>query len=100
MEISWSAPALADLEGIDAWLTENLSGDHAVRILTAIGSRVQFLRDFPHGGRPMIEHGFRALRVPATPYLILYRIRAGRVEILRLRHEREDWHMEDRQMGA
>ena len=93
-EVTWSLPALADLRAIDAWLTRNASPEQAVRSLAEISRRANFLRDFPHGGRPMIEHDFRVLRVPATPYLILYRLRPNGVEILRLRHERGDWHVE------
>lgn len=94
IEIAWSGPALADLRSIDAWLTREASKEQAVRTLAAIRLRVQFLQNFPHGGRPFLRHDFRVLRVVPTPYLIIYRLTGSGIEILRLRHEREDWQVE------
>lgn len=89
-EIAWTVPAQADLRRINGWLIENRSPDQALRIASSIRARARFLEKFPHGGRPDRDD-VRVLRVRTTPYLILYRLRPGRVEILRIRHEREDW---------
>jgi plasmid stabilization system protein ParE len=89
-EIAWTLPAQADLRRIDSWLTQNRTAEHALRTVLAIRARAGFLEHFPHGGRPDRD-GIRILRVQATPYLILYRLVFDRVEVLRVRHEREDW---------
>ena len=91
--LKWTQPAIDDLWAIDAWLVENASGEIALATLASIRFRASFLENFPHGGRP-IEDGIRMLRVIDTPHLILYRIVADAVEILRIRHEREDWFVE------
>jgi len=91
--IKWTVSASNDLRSIDAWLSDRAGPDVAVRILTAIRFRADFLRNFPHGGRPS-PGGIRVLRVSETPHLILYRLADDVVEILRVRHEREDWLVE------
>jgi plasmid stabilization system protein ParE len=91
--ISWTGPALTDLRNIDAWLDDVASPAVAERILSAIHRRARFLENFPHGGRPS-QNGNRVLLVFGTPYLILYRIVGGHVQVLRVHHEREDWLIE------
>ncbi|MBV9843127.1 MAG: type II toxin-antitoxin system RelE/ParE family toxin [Sphingomonadaceae bacterium] len=89
--LAWTAPALADLRAIDAWLIENRDRDFAERTLAAIEARARFLENFRHGGRTLLKQDFRVLRVFETPYLLVYRVRSGQLQILRVRHEREDW---------
>ena len=91
--LSWTAPALADLRAIDDWLDENASPEVALRTLATIRLRARFLENFPHAGRPIGE-SMRALRVLDTPYLLLYRLLGDQLEVLRIRHEREDWLVE------
>lgn len=94
-DIEWTRPALDDLRRIDAWLEDEARGDYAARLLVAIRLRARFLVDFPRGGRPH-RGDTRILRVSGTPYLIHYRIvpDLGRVQVLRVYHERENWFIE------
>ena len=91
--LKWTLPATQDLWAIDAWLEENASGAFALATLASIRFRAHFLGDFPHGGRP-VGKGVRALRVTDTAYIILYRLEADSVVILRIRHEKEDWQVD------
>jgi len=91
--LNWTQPAIDDLWAIDERLVENASGEIALAMLASIRFRAAFLENFPHGGRPIAD-GLRLLRVIDTPHLIFYRIAGGNVEILRVRHEREDWFVE------
>jgi toxin ParE1/3/4 len=93
MRLDWTQPALDDLTAINSWLTANATGVIALRTLLEIRRRSRFLTNFPHGGRPD-KTGVRVLRVFNTPYLILYRLLNDNIEILRVRHEREDWRVE------
>ena len=93
-ELSWTGPALAVLRRIDTWLEKEASPELAIRILGKIRERSKFLADFPRGGRPMMSKEYRVLRVHDTPYLLAYRITETKCEILRVFHEREDWHLE------
>ncbi|MBJ6121413.1 type II toxin-antitoxin system RelE/ParE family toxin [Sphingomonas sp. BT553] len=90
--IEWSRPALIDLRNIGSWLNDQASGEVALRTLSAIRRRATFLETHPHGGRPEAD-GLRVLLVRGTPYLIIYRIFADSVQVLRIRHEREDWQV-------
>ena len=55
--------------------------------------RAYFLQNFPRGGRPIGE-GIRILRVIGTPYLVIYHIEGEAVQVLRIRHEGEDWFVD------
>ncbi|WP_093334118.1 type II toxin-antitoxin system RelE/ParE family toxin [Sphingomonas rubra] len=90
--IVWSAPAVDDLRGIDDWLTRNADPEHAVQALEAVRRCAAWLVDFPRGGRPHRD-GARVLRIYGTPYLIRYIVTDDRVEVLRVHHERENWHV-------
>lgn len=90
LELVWTTTALHDLKAIDLWLSEHRSPELATRRLVKLRARADFLAQFPHLGRPG-AHGVRVLVVHETPYVLLYRLKKGRVEVLRIRHEREDW---------
>ncbi len=88
--IDWSQPALDDLRAINGWLMKEATPDIALRTLTAIRTRARFLERFPDGGRRH-KGNVRILRVFRTQYLLLYRIDDDAVQVLRVRHDRQDW---------
>jgi toxin ParE1/3/4 len=49
------------------------------------------LNNFPHSGRLGQCEGTRELVVPGVPYVIVYRVGATTVEILRVFHSSQDW---------
>lgn len=85
----WSEASLRDINEIDDFLTEE-NPPAAARIARAIKATVVRLLDYPRVGRALNEN-FRVLGVRTTPYLIIYRLRDGNVEIARVRHGRENW---------
>lgn len=85
----WSEASLRDISGIDDYLTgQNAAA--AARIARAIRATALRLLDYPRIGRAFDE-SFRVLGVRTTPYLIIYRLRDGDIEIARVRHSSEDW---------
>jgi toxin ParE1/3/4 len=50
------------------------------------------LVQFPQCGRVGQVLGTRELRVSNLPYLVVYRVREREVQILRVWHERQDFH--------
>jgi plasmid stabilization system protein ParE len=88
--LSWSPAALADLRRIDIWLAENASASVADQMLGAIRGRAMRLEGFPMIGRQLLNRGYRVLTMPGTPSLMIYRIERETIQILRLRHQRED----------
>jgi len=94
-KLEWTAPALQDLDAIDAWLSTEADADVAVRMLTAIRRRADFLLDFPSGGPPISDTDSHSLRVRRTPYTLVYRLLGDeRIEILRIHHAAQDWRGE------
>ena len=49
-----------------------------------------FLADYPQAGEE-VAPDHRRWRVPRTRYILIYRLVPDGVEVLRVRHERENW---------
>lgn len=92
-ELSWTPQAVADLRKIDSYLSAEVDGRLAAQILETIKFRLRTLRDFPHAGPPVEGRPFRSFIIRGTPYVVAYRLRDGRVEILRVHHQRENWRL-------
>jgi addiction module RelE/StbE family toxin len=83
LKIIWSPEACADLDRIcDCLLAEQPSS--VLQTLDRIEGRVEALRDHPALGLPGRVTGTRELVVSGLPYLIPYRIKTGRIEIVRV----------------
>jgi toxin ParE1/3/4 len=80
VEIVWSHRARKRLEEIRAYVAGD-KPDAAAGLAIRIVAMVEALREHPHLGRAGSEPGVRELVVGATPYLIFYRVRDGRVTI-------------------
>ena len=84
----WSPAALDDLDGIDAYLLErDASPSNVFRAIDRVADR---LLDYPRLGRALREP-FRVMGVRGTDYIVIYRLHDEGVEIVRIRHGREDW---------
>lgn len=88
--VLWTIPARRDIDRIAATLAEI---DPAVAHATIIAIRASSwrLREFPLSAPASGQAGLRKLSVIGAPYLLLYRVRDESVQILRVRHAREDW---------
>jgi toxin ParE1/3/4 len=47
--------------------------------------------DQPHSGRPGRIAGTRELVVSSSPYVIPYRVRAGRLDLIAVFHGKQKW---------
>lgn len=83
VEISWSP--LARLREIRAHVARD-KPDAAARLAARIVVVVETLREFPYLGRTGSEPGIRELVIGGTPYIVLYRVRPGRVIINTIWH--------------
>jgi toxin ParE1/3/4 len=63
----------------------------AANVVLAIQTAIAQLARYPAMGRPGRVTGTRELIVPGTPYVIPYRVRNQRVEILRIFHAARKW---------
>jgi toxin ParE1/3/4 len=85
VNIVWSPRAI---------LRAYIAGDHpkaANRIAGALLDAVERLAELPNLGRPGRVAGTRELVVPGTRYVIPYRVRGDRLEVIAVFHGRQKW---------
>ena len=79
--VVWSPQALRDIESIRAYIAED-SPRVAELVVGRIIKAVERLRIFPESGRKVPERNDPEIReVIESPYRVVYRVRAGTVEI-------------------
>jgi toxin ParE1/3/4 len=80
--LTWSPDALRDLESIRAYIAED-SARYADLVVCRIVTTVERLAAFPESGRIVPERNEPTIReVIADPYRVVYRFKAGVVEIV------------------
>jgi addiction module RelE/StbE family toxin len=90
MKIVWLEDAAADLDRVFDYLLERKP--EAVRtFLELIQRRVGQLVEHPELGRPGRVETTRELVVTGTPYIVAYRIKGERIDILAVLHAARKW---------
>ncbi len=87
MTIVWSPRAIEHLAHLRAYIARD-DPKAANRIAAHAGER---LAELPNLGRPGRIAGTRELAVPGTPYIISYRLRSDRLEVIAVFHARQKW---------
>ena len=90
MTVVWSRRAIDNLIALRDYIAEDNprnAGSVARQILDA----VELLTTHPNIGRPGRITGTRELVVAGTSYVIPYRVRGGRLELLAVFHGRQKW---------
>jgi toxin ParE1/3/4 len=90
MKIIWSRRALRHLIALRDYIAEdspNSAGVVARRIL----NHVDLLATQPQMGRPGRIVGTRELVIPGVPYIVPYRVRGERLELIAVFHGRQKW---------
>ena len=90
MIIVWSPRAIAHLADLRAYIARD-NPNAAGRIAATLLAAVERLTELPNLGRPGRVGGTRELVVPDTPYVIPYRLRGDRLEIIAVFHGRQKW---------
>jgi toxin ParE1/3/4 len=91
MIIEWSRPAVADIRSLHRFLDQS-NPKAATRIAQTIVSTVnRLLSQNPMLGHPGRVHETRELVISKTPYIVPYRVRHGRLQILRVFHHSQPW---------
>ena len=90
MTIVWSPRAIEHLAHLRAYIAHD-NPNAANRIASALLEAVERLAELPNLGRPGRVAGTRELVVPSTPYVIPYRLRADRLEVIAVFHARQKW---------
>jgi addiction module RelE/StbE family toxin len=90
VKLFWTARTLSEIDAIFAYVAAD-SPSAAERLAVLIETRAQSLIDQPNMGRPGRVDGTREFVVTGTPYILPYRIRDERVEILAALHASRQW---------
>lgn len=86
MHVVWTRPALNDVVQVREYIAAD-SPRYARVVAERLFAVVERLVEFPLSGRIVPELGETSLReVISSPYRIVYRVRADRVEILTVVH--------------
>ena len=90
MTIVWSPKAIEHLIHLRSYIAnDNPNADN--RIAGTLLEAVEGLAELPNLGRPGRVAGTRELVVPSTRYVIPYRVRSDRLEIIAVFHARQKW---------
>jgi toxin ParE1/3/4 len=89
MKLVWLPRAIADLQQARAYIAEH-DPQAARAVAQKIRTLVARLKTRPGMGRPTEIDDIRKISVPGLPYLIPYRVKERRIEILRVFHTAQE----------
>lgn len=89
-QIRWSPDAAADLVRIVEYIRADNS-PAAERVARSILRQIANLKEFPETGRSGRIHGTRELALSPLPFIVVYRVKQGVVEIARVLHGAQRW---------
>jgi toxin ParE1/3/4 len=90
LKILWTAAALRHLSEAREYI-EIDNPAAATRQIEIIETSVNHLRAFPMMGRSGRLAGTRELPIPATPYIVVYRVKEKSVQVLAVLHGARNW---------
>ena len=90
MTIVWSPRAIEHLAHLRAYIARD-NPEAAHRIAGALLAAVERVAERPSLGRPGRVAGTRELVVAGTPFVIPYRLRGDRLEVIAVFHGRQKW---------
>jgi addiction module RelE/StbE family toxin len=90
MKVVWSRRAIRHLVRLREYI-ERDSEQNAALVASRILKAVDLLETQPEMGRPGRVLGTRELVVPDTSYIVPYRVRRQRLELIAIFHGRQKW---------
>jgi toxin ParE1/3/4 len=90
VKLVWTKRALRELDQILAFVARD-SRSAAAALVDLVEKRSAVLITHSEIGRPGRSDGTRELVLTGTPYILPYRVRDGRVEILAVLHTSRQW---------
>jgi toxin ParE1/3/4 len=88
--IVWSPRAIEHLTHLRSYIARD-NPKAANRIAGTLLEAVERLAELPYLGRPGRVAGTRELVMPGTPYVIPYRLRGDRLEVIAVFYARQKW---------
>lgn len=90
MKVVWSRRAISHLAHLREYIKRD-SAQGAAQVAARILEAVELLQIHPEMGRVGRILGTRELVVPGTPYIIPYRVRRERLELIAVLHGHQKW---------
>jgi len=90
MQVIWFRSAILDLKSARDYITQD-NPQAAQQIVQRIKDKVSLLSEQPGIGRPGRVPKTRELLVNRTPFILPYRVRDNKIEILRVLHTSRRW---------
>ena len=90
MTVVWSPRAIGHLSGLREYIARDRP-NAAARIGSILLTTIAGLAKFPNVGRPGRIPGTREFVVPGTPYVVPYRVKGDRIEVIAIFHGRQQW---------
>jgi toxin ParE1/3/4 len=90
MNVIWSPRAIRHLIAVREFIEKDSDGN-AAAVAARILDAIEVLRTQPQMGRPGRLAGTRELVVSETPYIVPYRVRRERLELLAVFDGRRQW---------
>jgi len=91
MNVVWSPEAISDLVSLRSYIAEDNPAAAQRVVLHIIRNIEQLLSANPDMGRPGRVPGTRELVIPRAPYIVPYRVRNNRIQVLRIYHGARRW---------
>ena len=91
MRVRWTTPAIEDFTHICDYTQEHFGRAQARRTALTIYDSVESLRGFPYKGKLGRKPGTSELNIPKLPFLAIYRVREGMIDIVRILHGAQRW---------
>jgi toxin ParE1/3/4 len=90
MKVVWSRRATKHLVMLRNFIAKD-SEQNAALVAKRILQSIDILQSHPEMGRPGRVLGTRELVIPDTPYIVPYRVRRDRLEIIAVFHGHQKW---------
>ena len=90
MKVVWLRTALRNLDETATFIARD-NADAARHVVARLRQATERLARHPDSGRPGRIAGTRELIVPGLPFILPYRVRTDRIEILRVLHASRRW---------
>ncbi len=90
MEVVWFKMAVSDLISAKNYITQD-NPQAAQQVVQRIKNKVSLLSEQPAMGRPGRIPNTKELVIDRTPFILPYRVRDKKIEILRVLHTSRRW---------
>lgn len=90
MKIVWSRRTIQHLVSLRKFIAKD-SDQNAALVAKRILESVDLLQSHPEMGRPGRVLGTRELVIPDAPYIVPYRVRRDRLELIAVFHGHQKW---------